>query len=153
MCHPSHVTPHPCCVTPRPHPGRRRDTHPEGELEDAAVPRGHAHRQQHARPHGEGLSLTLTNTPIITLSPPSRAYPSIAQQAIAKTSLGTKVHPTMAEQLTPIVVEAVTAIQKPGAPINMHMVEMMSLEMQHRSETESHLHFLLHHILHLQVRD
>ena len=63
----------------------------------------------------------------------------------------------MAEQLTPIVVEAVTAIQKPGAPINMHMVEMMSLEMQHRSESKSHLihhlHFLLHHILHLQVRD
>ena len=66
----------------------------------------------------------------------------------------------MAEQLTPIVLEAVTAIQKPGAPINMHMVEMTSLEMQHRSGTESHLihhlHFLLHHILHhlhLQVRD
>jgi len=58
-------------------------------------------------------------------------------QAIAKTSLGTKVHPTMAEQLTPIVVEAVTAIQKPGQPIDLHMVEMM--EMQHRSETESQL--------------
>jgi len=58
-------------------------------------------------------------------------------QAIAKTSLGTKVHPTMAEQLTPIVVEAVTAIQKPGEPIDLHMVEMM--EMQHRSETESQL--------------
>merc|ERR1712107_653540 len=54
-------------------------------------------------------------------------------QAIAQTSLGTKVHPVMAEQLTPIVVEAVQAIHVPEKPIDLHMVEMM--EMQHRSET------------------
>merc|ERR1712115_641522 len=58
-------------------------------------------------------------------------------QAIAQTSLGTKVHPVMAEQLTPIVVEAVQAIHVPEKPIDLHMVEMM--EMQHRSETESTL--------------
>merc|ERR1711992_8247 len=58
-------------------------------------------------------------------------------QAIAQTSLGTKVHPAMAEQLTPIVVEAVQAIHVPEKPIDLHMVEMM--EMQHRSETESTL--------------
>merc|ERR1712223_2376548 len=58
-------------------------------------------------------------------------------QAIAQTSLGTKVHPVMAEQLTPIVVEAVQAIHFPEKPIDLHMVEMM--EMQHRSETESTL--------------
>merc|ERR1712192_331568 len=55
-------------------------------------------------------------------------------QAIAQTSLGTKVHPKMAEQLTPIVVEAVQSIHDPEKPIDLHMVEMM--EMQHRSETE-----------------
>merc|ERR1719490_508717 len=58
-------------------------------------------------------------------------------QAIAQTSLGTKVHPNMAEQLTPIVVEAVQSIHDPEKPIDLHMVEMM--EMQHRSETESTL--------------
>lgn len=58
-------------------------------------------------------------------------------QAIAQTSLGTKVHPKMAEQLTPIVVEAVQSIHDPEKPIDLHMVEMM--EMQHRSETESTL--------------
>merc|ERR1711992_278761 len=58
-------------------------------------------------------------------------------QAIAQTSLGTKVHPAMAEQLTPIIVEAVQSIHDPEKPIDLHMVEMM--EMQHRSETESTL--------------
>jgi len=57
--------------------------------------------------------------------------------AIALTSLATKVHPTMAEQLTPIVVDAVSAIHVPEKPIDLHMVEMM--EMQHRSDSESTL--------------
>merc|ERR1712213_290461 len=39
-------------------------------------------------------------------------------KAIAQTSLGTKVHPVMAEQLTPIVVEAVQAIHVPEKPID-----------------------------------
>jgi len=56
---------------------------------------------------------------------------------IASTSLGTKVHPVLAGQLTPIVVEAVQAVQQEGAPIDLHMVEIM--EMQHRSETETQL--------------
>merc|ERR1712051_958800 len=58
-------------------------------------------------------------------------------QAIAQTSLGTKVHPNMAEQLTPLIVDAVQAIQIDDAPIDLHMVEMM--EMQHRSETDTSL--------------
>jgi len=57
--------------------------------------------------------------------------------SIAQTSLATKVHPSMAEQLTPIIVSAVDAITVPEKPIDLHMVEMM--EMQHRSETESTL--------------
>merc|ERR1712198_628218 len=48
-----------------------------------------------------------------------------------------KVHPVMAEQLTPIVVEAVQSIHDPEKPIDLHMVEMM--EMQHRSETDTSL--------------
>merc|ERR1712037_322060 len=57
--------------------------------------------------------------------------------AIAQTSLGTKVHPNMAEQLTPIVVDAVQSIHDPEKPIDLHMVEMM--EMQHRAESDSKL--------------
>ena len=45
------------------------------------------------------------------------------------------VHPKMTEQLTPIVVDAVTAIHVPDKPIDLHMVEMM----ESRSESESTL--------------
>ena len=48
-------------------------------------------------------------------------------QAIAQTSLGTKVHPAMAEQLTPIIVEAVQSIHVPEKPIDLHMVEKYNL--------------------------
>ena len=41
-----------------------------------------------------------------------------------------QVHPDMAEQLTPIVVDAVMAIREEDKPIDLHMIEMM--EMQHR---------------------
>ena len=42
----------------------------------------------------------------------------------------------MAEQLTPIVVDAVMAIREEGKPIDLHMVEMM--EMQHRYKHSSY---------------
>merc|ERR1719402_2008965 len=58
--------------------------------------------------------------------------------SVSRTSLGTKVHPSMAEMLTNIVVDAVLAIKpKDKQPIDLHMVEIM--EMQHRSETETQL--------------
>lgn len=57
--------------------------------------------------------------------------------AVARTSLGTKVHPAHADMLTSIVVEAVQGIRTEGQPIDLHMVELM--EMQHRSETETQL--------------
>merc|ERR1719187_495435 len=57
--------------------------------------------------------------------------------SISSTSLGTKVHPTLATQLTPIIVEAVQAVQQDNKPIDLHMVELM--EMQHRSEMETQL--------------
>jgi T-complex protein 1 subunit zeta len=57
--------------------------------------------------------------------------------AVARTSLGTKVHPAHADMLTSIVVDGVLAIRKEGVPIDLHMVELM--EMQHRSETDTQL--------------
>lgn len=57
--------------------------------------------------------------------------------AVARTSLGTKVHPKHADMLTSIVVDGVLAVRKEGAPIDLHMVELM--EMQHRSETDTQL--------------
>merc|ERR1712117_179512 len=56
---------------------------------------------------------------------------------ISATSLGTKVHPQLAAQLTPLIVDAVQAIQIDDKPIDLHMVEIM--EMQHRAETETNL--------------
>lgn len=57
--------------------------------------------------------------------------------AVSRTSLGTKVHPSMADMMTSIVVDAVLAIRTEGKPIDLHMVELM--EMQHRSETDTQL--------------
>ena len=57
--------------------------------------------------------------------------------SISKTSLATKVHTNMAEQLTEIVVDAVLAIRKEDTPLDLHMVEIM--EMQHRRECDTHL--------------
>ena len=57
--------------------------------------------------------------------------------SISKTSLATKVHPNMAEQLTEIVMDAVLAIRKEDTPLDLHMVEIM--EMQHRRECDTQL--------------
>jgi len=58
-------------------------------------------------------------------------------QQVSATSLGTKVHPSTAEMLTPIIVSAVEHIKQEGKPIDLHMVELM--EMQHRSESDTTL--------------
>jgi T-complex protein 1 subunit zeta len=55
---------------------------------------------------------------------------------VARASLMTKVHPTIANPLTEIVVEAVDTIRK-GENIDLHMVEIM--HMQHKMSTESRL--------------
>merc|ERR1740131_422102 len=57
--------------------------------------------------------------------------------SVSRTSLGTKVHPGMADALTNIIVESVLAIQQDNQPIDLHMVELM--EMQHRSEHDTQL--------------
>merc|ERR1712001_90820 len=58
---------------------------------------------------------------------------------ISSTSLNTKVHPSVAKNLTEICVDSVLAIkpEESGKDIDLHMVEIM--EMQHRSEAESSL--------------
>jgi len=56
---------------------------------------------------------------------------------VARTSLRSKVHEQLADQLTEIVADAVLTVQRPGQPIDLHMVEIMT--MQHRSESDSKL--------------
>merc|ERR1711981_163533 len=58
---------------------------------------------------------------------------------IASTSLHTKVHPSIAKNLTEICVDACLSIKPEEGrdEIDLHMVEIM--EMQHRSEAESNL--------------
>jgi len=63
--------------------------------------------------------------------------------SVAKTSLNTKVHPSIANPLCEIIVDAVQTISSPdakGVPkreIDLHMVEIM--HMQHKMSTESKL--------------
>lgn len=56
---------------------------------------------------------------------------------VARTSLTTKIHSSMANQLTDVVVDAVQVIQKGDAPVDLHMIEIM--HMQHKMSTESKL--------------
>ncbi|EMD00091.1 hypothetical protein BAUCODRAFT_365103 [Baudoinia panamericana UAMH 10762] len=57
--------------------------------------------------------------------------------SVARTSLSTKINPTLGEQLTPAIVDSVLAIyQKPAKP-DLHMVEIMT--MQHRTAADTQL--------------
>lgn len=56
---------------------------------------------------------------------------------VARTSLRTKVHPSLADVLTDICVDAVLAIRQEGKPVDLHMVELM--EMQHKTATDTQL--------------
>lgn len=56
---------------------------------------------------------------------------------VARTCLKTKVKARIAEKLTSICVDAVKIIQKPNAPIDLHMVEIM--EMNHKTDDETTL--------------
>lgn len=56
---------------------------------------------------------------------------------IARTSLRTKVHPSIADKLTGICVDAVLAIRQEGKEIDLHMIELM--EMQHRTAIDTTL--------------
>lgn len=56
---------------------------------------------------------------------------------VSATALRTKLTPEMADQLTEIVVDAILCIQKPGLPIDLHMVEI--LHMVHRTAKDTRL--------------
>lgn len=57
--------------------------------------------------------------------------------SVARTSLRTKLHPEMADQLTDIVTDAVLIVRREGEPIDLNMVEKM--HMLHRTEKDSRL--------------
>ncbi|KAI9892651.1 MAG: T-complex protein 1 subunit zeta [Vezdaea aestivalis] len=57
--------------------------------------------------------------------------------SVARTSLSTKINATLAEQLTPSIVDAVLAIYNPPAKPDLHMVEIM--KMQHRTASDTQL--------------
>lgn len=54
---------------------------------------------------------------------------------VARTALKTKIHPSLAERLTDICVDAVLNIRKGKEQIDLHMVEIM--EMQHRTAADT----------------
>ncbi|XP_076624119.1 chaperonin containing TCP1 subunit 6 [Colletes latitarsis] len=57
--------------------------------------------------------------------------------SVARTSLRTKVHSSIADKLAEICVDAVLAIRQENQDIDLHMVELM--EMQHRTAADSTL--------------
>lgn len=57
--------------------------------------------------------------------------------SVARTSLSTKLNHTLAEKLTPDIVDAVLAIYQAPAKPDLHMVEIM--KMQHRTASETQL--------------
>jgi len=57
--------------------------------------------------------------------------------SVARTSLRTKVNQQLADSLTEIVTDAILSIRKPSEPIDLFMVEMMT--MQHKSEMDTRL--------------
>ncbi|KAI9790047.1 MAG: T-complex protein 1 subunit zeta [Piccolia ochrophora] len=57
--------------------------------------------------------------------------------SVARTSLSTKLNSTLAEQLTPSIVDAVLAIYNPPEKPDLHMVEIM--KMQHRTASDTQL--------------
>lgn len=56
---------------------------------------------------------------------------------VARTSLRTKVHASIADVLTDVCTDAVLAIYQPSVPVDLHMVELM--EMQHRTGVDTQL--------------
>jgi T-complex protein 1 subunit zeta len=56
---------------------------------------------------------------------------------VAHSSLRTKVHRSLADNLAEAVVDAVLAIYQPGQQIDLHMIEIM--KMQHKSDVDTRL--------------
>lgn len=93
----------------------------------------------HPRILVDGIELAKKET-LAFLETAKIAYPEIKRELlleVARASLMTKIHPTIAQPLTEILVEAVQTIRKPDQPIDLHMIEIM--HMQHKMSTESRL--------------
>jgi len=56
---------------------------------------------------------------------------------VARTSLRTKLHASLADQLTEIVTDAVLNIRREGEPLDLHMIEIM--HMPHKLATDTRL--------------
>lgn len=65
--------------------------------------------------------------------------------SVARTSLRTKLQPELADQMTEAVVNAVLCVAEPQQPIDLHMVEIMT--MQHKLQVIHQFMFPFHHIL------
>lgn len=72
-----------------------------------------------------------------TIKIPHLDLPKSLLVEVARASLMTKVHPSIANPLTEILVEAVNTIKREDQPIDLHMIEIM--HMQHKMSTESKL--------------
>ena len=57
--------------------------------------------------------------------------------SVARTSLATKLNGTLAERLTPAIVDAVLCIYQPPTKPDLHMIEIM--KMQHRTASDTSL--------------
>ena len=55
---------------------------------------------------------------------------------VAKTSLCTKLHPDLANQLVDIVVDAVNIVKVADKPIDLHMIEIMHMVHRVASDTK-----------------
>lgn len=56
---------------------------------------------------------------------------------VARTSLRTKVRGKVADMLTEVIVDSLLAIKKEGEPLDLHMVEMMTME--HKTDMDTKL--------------
>lgn len=56
--------------------------------------------------------------------------------SVARTSLSTKLNDTLAQQLTPSLVDAVLAIYNPPAKPDLHMIEIMTMQHRHAADTQ-----------------
>jgi T-complex protein 1 subunit zeta len=93
----------------------------------------------HPRILVDGIELAKKET-LAFLEKAKIAHPDVKKELlldVARASLMTKVHPTIAQPLTEILVDAVQTIRKPDQPIDLHMIEIM--HMQHKMSTESRL--------------
>merc|ERR1719224_415140 len=93
----------------------------------------------HPRLLTEGIELAKTR--VLEFIDSSRIEMDTSQRnlllQIAQASLRTKMHQELADLFTEIVVDAVLCIQKPGQPVDLHMIEVM--HMLHKAGTDSRL--------------